>query len=404
MQLTHYRSHLTRVILIISLILVTSSYAEERKIIQFWHSNNSELFWQSIIDDFNQTHSNIKIQISVFPTEELKTAIVKAVYSKQAPEVVMFSSDNLGYRDLFELSVVSEDILSPQLTASSLEYVKNQELLGIPLYTGNHLVLFYNKSYINQPASNWQELLKQTPKLLQQNIKPLAIKYSEMYWFIAFLHGMGGETLKLDKPTLNTAEMVNTLKFYKQLQQTLKVPQSCTYDCPSLHFFQGKYAYSINGDWEFEQTRKRLGNNFGIAPLPTIHQHKVSSLSGALTIAFPAQSLSNTNRPHLVELAKYLQSEKVMRRISTELHVFPSHKLIQAEILNEADENWKALISQLEVSKKLKPSKAVVSSWNAMAKGLNLYLNGTLSAHQTAEYMQSTAEYEMQKLTNTRLQ
>ncbi|PKI12884.1 sugar ABC transporter substrate-binding protein [Colwellia sp. 12G3] len=385
-----------KTILPLMFMLFYSSSLLAKTQLVLWHSwveNNS--LWLKIKQDFNAEHKDIELKINGFAHEEMKKSIILSGFKSKSADIILMPSDWLGYHNVMQFSVISKDIINPAVNPVVIDQTTfKNEILGIPLFQGNHLLFMYNKSLVDDPATTWEALVNASEDLNKKGIKPVAINYNEMFWFVPFIDAFGGFPVDKEKVKLNTAATVSALKYYKYLAKIGVLDKDCTYQCVSTDFYQGKFAYSLSGSWTYKLAKKALGDNLGLAPFPTLNGHEFKPMKGNLVIAFPKHSLQGSKHDALVKFSHFIQQEKYQQLMFEESSVFPVNVAVMTKILAHADSDFKFSYAQFQRSRALPASTSIPAVWNGMYKGFMLYMQGELSAKEAAIYMQKSVERE----------
>ncbi|WP_157964601.1 sugar ABC transporter substrate-binding protein [Algibacillus agarilyticus] len=366
-------------------------------VLNLWHGQgHHEAFWQHTITEFMQANPDVVINVDVLTRKALNPALTEAVLANQAPDMVLFQSDNLGLHSLFKLSVIPTDWVAATIPKSLRIFTSyQQKLLGIPLYYGNHMLLYYNKKWVSKPITHWHQL-KQIS--LPDGVKPLGVNYRSSYTFVTFLLAFGGMPAVDKKITLNTEATIQTLLFFKQNLQQGIFNQACHYQCVSRDFFADKYAYAINGDWEYVNASRVMQNNLGIALLPSLNKAPMASFKSALVLAFPGYAAAGQKKEALKRFSMHLQSQRFAKKVYPATHSMPAHITVQKQLINNESDNFKVLAQQLELSIAMQPTVALVASWDSIRRGFTMFLDDKLNAEEAAAYMQRGAEYELKRL------
>ncbi len=153
-------------------------------------------------------------------------------------------------------------------------------LMVFPVNNGNHLMLMYNKQYVETPPDTWEELVATAKQVEADNpdVQGFAYNENETFWFLPFVAGFGGSVYDADgnmvldsQPWVDAYQFVQDLKFKDEV-----VPAECDYDCANGLFQEGSVAMILNGDWtvsDYLDTEKSpaLGpDNLGLAPWPKL--------------------------------------------------------------------------------------------------------------------------------------
>ncbi|PKI12885.1 sugar ABC transporter substrate-binding protein [Colwellia sp. 12G3] len=384
----------------ISIFLFSSvALSAEKVTLHFWHSYAAGGFYKELSENFTKQHPNIKIITTNYPTDDLKSTIVLSMFKNEAPDMVLFPSDLLGYYKVLKLGEVPAHWFNNNTESAAIQATgKGNELFGIPLYQGNHLMLYYNKSLVDTPATTWLEMANQVTMLEQKGVKPLAMRVNKMYWFISFLNAYNGFSLVNDEVVINELAMKKALKAYKFLLDKKLTEKSCDFDCTNERFFSGEFAYSFNGIWSYRDGKKRLGDNFAIAALPTIDGLPLKSMRSTTVLAFPNNSLHSEKAQAIFTFSNYLQSEKVQRHFYQKNGQIPVDANLVKTLQLQGSENQKIVLKLLENTFAMPTSAAMSAVWPGMALGVELYLAGELTADKTVIFIQKKIEHELYKI------
>ena len=159
----------------------------------------------------------------------------------------------------------------------------------LPLVTGDALMLYYNKSLIDQGTVpvDIDELFAFDPANPPTGAAAwLAYPESHAYWLVPWLEGLGGSLVDANgDPNLDTSQMIEALEFVSN--STLR---NLMIDDPNDDgwidyieadeaFVSGDVAMMINGDWPRGYYEDELGADLGVAILPQLTTTHTSSSS-----------------------------------------------------------------------------------------------------------------------------
>ena len=352
--------------------------------------------FSTILSQFT-AETGVKVVIKAFKNNELKSELIQRSNVQQLPDAIIVPSDFLGLKQI-NVSSIPNEIISPNLYKQALKSAEvNDQLKGIPIVFGNHLVLFYNKSMIEQVPSNWEELLLQRNQF--SNPKDfIAWSYYEMYWFIPFLGAFDSVPFSEGKPTLNTPQMAQTLEWYQRFLDQRIIDTNCEYNCVNNRFKAQSLAMAINGVWEYQAYKKALGDNLGVAALPRLGDKKMKSYFSSHTLAFPNQGLQGPKAEPLKKLAEFLQREDIQTLIWSDLNSIPTNNKTLANIEKEGNHDFSIMFAQLQSSNPMPNEHEMAIVWEALLKGLNRYLADVFDAQTAAEYMQVITEKSIENV------
>ncbi|WP_338292714.1 sugar ABC transporter substrate-binding protein [Planctobacterium marinum] len=348
------------------------------------------------LEEFKQ-QTGINFEFATLDTSDLKTELLIRADTKTLPDVVLVPGDLLGL-EMVNYSVIPKDWMSDKQPTKNLEQstVKGAPL-GIPILSGNHLMLYYNKSLVNQPATSWQALIAQQHQL-EQDVELIAWSYNEMFWLIPFLGAFDALPYLDGEIRLGTTGTAQALRFYQSLAEQGVVAKECHYQCSLDKFVSGKVAYMINGSWALHAFDESLGENLGVALLPAIKGNGMVPYSSVFALAFPGDSINSDKSAALKQLARFLQSDDVQQRIWHTLRSLPSNINAINRIKDDSNSNISNYISQLELAEPMPSDPEMSIIWEALVMGFNRHQGGALDASEAAQYMQYVAEKTKKEL------
>jgi maltose-binding protein MalE len=369
--------------------------------LNIWHmSKEMDVDFAATASAFSALHPDINVSVHFFPNEELKSSAIRASDQKNAPDIIIISSDNVGYAKLMRLSELPTDMVDstmPAATVQALQF-KNRHY-SIPLFAGNHLLMFYNKALVKSPATEWQQLITQHDGFRAQGVETLAINYQEPYWFSLFVSLFGAELTQNDNVSLNTDAMRQALQFYRQLGESGVANMQCDYRCVSEGFYQGRFAYAINGTWALAAAKERLGSDFGMILFPPLQGRQIKPLASYIVMVFPNQSLSSEKAPQIKQLVTFFRRSENLDPIAEKHYMTTFGQNAKADLPSKSDTNdlYSIVMAQRKLTQLMPSSAAMVSVWNGMQKGMMLYQNKTLDASAAADFMQklSTRDHQL---------
>lgn len=364
--------------------------------LQLWHAHQAHDFIADIVADFSR-HSGQKIRVAPFAPAEIKAELLLSAQSEQLPDIIIVPSDFLGLHQELQLRPVNDDWNDPQtMPAARATTIVDHHQWGVPVIQGNHLMLFYNRKYVSEPATTWAQLAAQKAAIEAQGAQLIGWNYNEMYWFVPFLGAFGGWPMAEEKITLNTPAMIEALDYYKSLSSQGLISADCNYDCAQKKFNTGQYAYAINGDWAIVDSRRELGEQFGLALLPMIDSRQLKPMSSTYALAFPKSSADPHKEALLKAFARHVQSAEQQQKIFNKFNLLPINHVVFNSIKASSDAQTAILLQQLEQSRPMPSSSSMAISWQAMAKGYQRLMSGDTAASAAAT-MQKVADRELTK-------
>jgi arabinogalactan oligomer/maltooligosaccharide transport system substrate-binding protein len=253
-------------------------------------------------------------------TEVLRTDFLAAgLAGSGLPDLVLGPNDAIGVfvdaglvqplDDLFDMSVYA-NAAGGQIAGVSY---------GVPVNNGNHLMLMYNKQFVETPPQTWEELVALAKQIEADNpdVQGFAYNENETFWFLPFVAGFGGSVYDADgnmvldgQPWIDAYKFVQDLKFVDEA-----VPAECDYNCASDLFKEGGVAMILNGDWEVNnylntETAPALGpDNLGLAPWPELpNGERPKPFTGGKFISIPV-TVEGANLDGAVSFVTWLSTD-----------------------------------------------------------------------------------------------
>lgn len=239
-----------------------------------WEQEKDEM--QQILDkliaQFQKENNGIQVKRSHFRTEDLRTQYQTAAIGGGGADLVLAPSDFGGPLSTMRIIKPVDDLVKGKdFEPEVLETVKdhNGVTWGYPVFRGNHLLLYYNRSLVKKAPATLDELVKTAKGLTKGKTYGFAYNLNEPFWLVPFLGAYGDRPLVEGKPNIGGPGMVQALTFVKNLKFKDKVvPGDCDYACADTLFVENKVGMIINGDWAIMRYKDALKDNLGMAPLP----------------------------------------------------------------------------------------------------------------------------------------
>ncbi|MGL5225731.1 MAG: sugar ABC transporter substrate-binding protein [Aeromonas sp.] len=363
-----------------------------------WHSHQAAALIDTVITRFNQ-EGHHQVRVEQFEPGKIKGDLLLAAQTKGLPDLMLIPSDFIGLHQQMSLAPLPKAWFSKDLMAKALHYVTlDQQRWGVPMTQGNHLMLFYNKSLVTTPITEWQQLASIAPALKAKGIDPISWPYHEMYYFAPFLHTFGGALMSKGNITLDTPAMVQALNAYRAVAQQQWVDPEGGYDRVRTRFNDGKSAYLIDGDWAFHDLANTMGDKLGIAMLPRWHTHPMHSMSGAYVMSTTQAAMADNERQAVIkELFAFIQRPDIQRFIYQQGALLPVSQPVFTAIHQEANPLKKVLLEQFTLTTPMPSESAMSIAWQALGKGFERFMEGQ-SAAKCAEYMQQLADLQYHKV------
>ncbi|NMB61828.1 MAG: extracellular solute-binding protein [Chloroflexi bacterium] len=366
--------------------------------IQLWtqegESDNAYQYVVSLSDAFTAMYPNITFEVVQKDTETLREDFQTASLAGSAPDLLWTVSDHAGPFTTAGIIQPVDDYFDMSLYVPSV--VMDGKTWGVPISSGNHLMLLYNKDLIAEAPKDTDELIAKGQELTSGDNYGLVYNMTEPFWLVPWLGGFDGSVFAEDgvTPTLNTDAMVNTLQFLYDLKFTYGiVPESADYDTADTLFKEGKAAMLINGDWSLGAYQEQFGDKLGVAPLPMVTatgKYPAPYTSGKYFML--PKDLSGDKLNAVISFIEFATNEENQLNQLDTLKRLPGLKSV---LDNEAIANDPILAgSALQMSYGV-PMPSVTEmrcNWDAMKPEQTLVLAGSETPADAAAAMQGAAE------------
>lgn len=351
--------------------------------------------FQPALDEFSQKY-DVTI-VTPESTQDLKSELIKRSRKKRLPDIFIAPFDYTALPNL-PLLTLDKSWFDGDISQTALDLVRvDGGFSSVPLVAGNHLLLYYNKALIDQPARSWKELEKQK-SVITAGQKLIAWAYNGMYLFIPFLSAFDALPIQGNKLQLSGSGMIKSLEFYWTLPDRGLAHPECYISCFSEGFGNGEIAYVIDGIWSYKRYSQDLDNDLGVALLPSINERPMTPYFSAHVLAIVDKA--DQDQELVKKLALHLQSYSVQQALWQNSKALPTNARLLSSIVRAGNANDAAIIAQLESAIPMPNSPYMAVIWEAMSKGFNRYGADILNAKEASDLMQHLAQRTIDRQQN----
>jgi ABC-type glycerol-3-phosphate transport system substrate-binding protein len=289
--------------------------------------------YKELISTFESSHPTIEINMVSIPYGDYELRLRTEIAAGNPPDILSIDSPNLAlYANSGALLSIDEYMKSEgnieDIPSTTLEGLIYEDEIYLSPIVESGVALFYNMHLFkeagvpfpskdpNKPMS-WDQVLNIAKKINNPSKNIVGIDpaqgfndgESPAYFKLPLLWQFGAEVISPDATTvdgyLNSDEALEALQFYQELYHKHKV---AAVELPPDPFVSGNLAMSVMGSWSLADFEKnfpefKLGEDFGIAPLPKAKNQVVPNGGWALGIS------SKSNHPKEAwEFIKYVTS------------------------------------------------------------------------------------------------
>ncbi|WP_445486768.1 ABC transporter substrate-binding protein [Niallia sp. 03133] len=326
----------------------------------FWRNYGTKAennAFQELVSSFESAHPSIRIKLVSIPFGDYEMRLRTELVAGNAPDIMSIDSPNLAlYADsglLLSLDpyMKKEDYIQdiPSSTLKGLTY-KNEIYLAPIVESG--IALFYNKKLFKEaglafPSEDpykpltWVQVLDMAKKMTDSSKNIYGIDPAQgfsdgegpAYFKMPLLWQFGGDILNKEGTTatgfLNSDESIEALQFYQDLYQKYHV---ASIELPEDPFVNGHLAMSVLGSWtladyKINHPEFKLGEEFGIAPIPKGIEQVVPNGGWAVGIS------AKTNYPKEAwEFVQYISSYEGIKKYVKETGDIPARYSVAEEL------------------------------------------------------------------------
>jgi arabinogalactan oligomer/maltooligosaccharide transport system substrate-binding protein len=350
-------------------------------------------FVKKLANAYTAKFPNITFDVLNKETETLRQDFLAASLANSAPGLVWTVNDHAGP---FSVAGVIQPVDKFfDLTQYVPSIVMDGKTWALPISSGNHLMLLYNKDLVKTPPKTTDELVSMGKTLTTGGRYALAWNETEPFWMVPWLGGFGGSVFDKDgvTPTLNTKAMVDTLQFMYDLKSKYGIaPKEADYATADTLFKEGKAAMLINGDWSLGDYKKAFGDKLGIAPLPKV------SATGKWPAPYTSGKyfmLPTSDKGDLllavVSFAQFATTYENQMDLVKTLSRLPALKKALEDEYVKSDPFLQGSAAQMALGTPMPSVMEMRANWDAMKPEMNAVFAGSKSAADAAKAMQDAA-------------
>lgn len=366
--------------------------------IQLWtqegQADNALQYVQALAKAYEKVDPKVTIEVTQKDTEALREDFQTASLAGNAPELLWTVSDHAGPFTLAELIQPVDNLVKLSDFVESV--VIGGKTWGVPISSGNHLMLMYNTDFVKTAPKDTDEMIAVAKGLQGKVPTALVFNFTEPFWLAPWLGGFGGRVFGADgkTPTLNTKAMTDALQFLYDLKYTHKIlPAEADYNTMDTLFKEGKAAMIINGDWALGEYQRILGEKFAVAPIPMVKatgKYPAPYTSGKYFMV--ADGVKGDKLTAVKGFITFATSKANQLDMVAKLKRLPALKVALSDASIASDPILKGSSAQMAVGTPMPVVFEMRAMWDAMKPELINVLAGTKAPAQAAKDMQAAAE------------
>ncbi|WMT41446.1 maltose ABC transporter substrate-binding protein [Paenibacillus sp. D2_2] len=342
-----------------------------------WESKEEVPFTEEIAKQFEAKYG-VKIKIEEVAVPDQVGKLTQDGPSGLGADVMVIPHDHLGNAAtsgfLLENDVFGEETKTSNTEASIVGSTYDGVLYGYPR-AAETTALFYNKSILPEAPKSFEDVIAFGKTFTDKAKKKYALMWEpgNFYFNYPFIASTGGYlfgdngTNKDDMGIANDGA-VEGLKVFQSLKEILPINSGdINPDIKRGLFNEGDVAMDINGPWELAGYKAALGDNLGIAHIPTVAGKTAITFSGIKTYVVS----SFTKYPNAAKLyAHYASSKEAQLLLNEKIGSVPTNlEALEADQIKN-DPFIAAFAEQAKDSQPMPSIPEMANVWSPMNAAL----------------------------------
>jgi len=358
-------------------------------------------FVQSLADAYTAEHPNVTFEVTNKDVETLREDFLTAGLAGAMPDLLWTVNDHAGPFTDAQLVMATDDLfdLGKYVASARAAVQLGEKTWGVPISNGNHLMLLYNKDLIEEAPADTDEMIEKGLELTTGDQYGLVYNQTEPFWMVPWLGGFQGAVFAPDgkTPTLDTAEMVDTLQFLYDIKYTTPIiPAESDYDGADTLFKEGKAAMIINGDWSLGSYKDVLGDKLGVARIPMVsatEQWPHPYTSGVyFMLPVSLEEASEAKMEAVKGFISFVTNATNQALMVAKLNRLPALEVALDDPLIANDPILKGSADQMTVGTPMPTVSEMRCNWDAMKPEMGAVLADTKAPADAAADMQAAAD------------
>ena len=352
----------------------TAGYAKDAKL-KVWGSQEDQDMLKGIIEDFkadNPEAADWSIETAVVSAADAKNEVLKD--PTVAADIFEFASDQIAELQsagaLYRITKNKDKIIADNVENSVDAATIDGEMYGYP-NTSNSFFMYYDKSkYTEEEVKSLDTMLA---KDLGAGVTNFSMDLDNGWYSSAFFFGAGCTLFGEDGTDPKQCDFNNEkgVLVGDYLLDLCTNPKVKNQDDALLlaSFKEGKLGASLTGTWNAAALKEFLGDNFGVATVPTITLEDGTEVYPSTIVNFNLYGINaQTKYPaEAMLLAEYLTSEKCQKTRFEVRNSAPTNKKLAADTeLLSTSPAVEVLSKQVETSTVQPSIPQIANFWSPM--------------------------------------
>jgi ABC-type glycerol-3-phosphate transport system substrate-binding protein len=336
-------------------------------------------------------------QFTVVPrtADTLRLSIVAAELAAEPPPDLIWADQNVlaGLIADDRLQPLTGAALADTLPALVTAATVDGLLYGAPIAADGALLLLYNRALVDLPPTTSDELIVRARAATTASTAGLVMFWDDVRWLVPWLYAFGGALADGAQPTLDTAEMAQTLTLLRELYSAAP-REGDAYVPGQRRFAAGNAALAVDGSWALPRYRAVSDTlDLGIAPLPRVPatgRAAAPPLNGTYLTVY--RDATGPTAALAADFIAFLHQSEVQERLPAELARLPAVRSALTSAAVQADPALAAAAALAPNAPGLPPTVAVRCALFGIAVWLPVSLDGRIDLAEAPQRMQREAD------------
>ncbi|MBO4562239.1 MAG: extracellular solute-binding protein [Clostridia bacterium] len=343
--------------------------------ITVWCAENAQDLFQKQINDFNANNTDgIVINAKIQPVSEADAGTNMITDVQAGGDIYCFAQDQFarlvqaGALDKLGVNA-AETVRAANDAGVVAAATAGEDLYAYPMTSDNGYFMYYDKSVIPDADVDSLEKLIEDCEAAQ---KYFAFDCANGWYVASFFFGAGCVsewTTDADGMFVDINDDWNSDKGLIAVKGLEKLVKSDFHvNAGNVANFESNAAIVVSGTWDFEAAKGLLGDNLGVADLPSFEvdgqQYHLGSFNGCKLMGVKPQTDAKKGAA-IHKLAQYLTGEACQMERFNELSWGPSNSNAQASEAVQQNPGLAALLAQAPYSK---PQGQIPDAWWGVAQ------------------------------------
>ncbi len=349
------------------------------------------------------SQEGLTVSFEYYTPDQIVPAYESAIQEGSGlPDIVFTVADHMETLVLTDTLMTTTDLFRP---ADLVEFpTYGGDYWALPITSGNHLMLYYNKSLISMTdvPQNTDELLALDPLSMPAGVEYwIQSNWTEPFFTVPFYLGYDGSIFAANGRTVSfdITAMANTLEIVQAMFDAGVSTyvdgngDPANYGFMDSGFKNGSIAMIINGDWALGEYHSVLGDDLGIANIPTISGAGDPSPFTSPKFLFLTENSNAVEASIISAVAEHLISYPVQADMAAGWGRLPALVTAANDI---TDPFLQASAQQMLLGTPMPTNVELSIFWDAFKPNQNDFFAGGVftDATEAAQAMQAAADLE----------